>query len=124
MNPNANAQLNPFESHEGLADHLSDKIVRSRFEGGIDLNQLKKGTVVRIQTRSREYTLMYRGESEALIWGHPDICPEPVAIQIVGSTWGGSALKSSFIGQSMHLEFQHPTLKRVVTSPIVALSTL
>ena len=124
MNPIVNAQPNPFESNAGLADHLNDKIVKSRFEGGIHLSELKKGALLRIQTRSREYTMMYCGERNALIWGHPEICPEPVPIQIVGSTWGGSMLKSSFIGKAMHLEYQHPTLRRVVTSPIVAISTL
>ena len=54
-----------------------------------------------------------------LIWGHPQYCPEPVAVRIEGSTWGGAMLKLRFVGRGMRLEFQHPTYHRIVTSRIV-----
>ena len=54
-----------------------------------------------------------------LIWGQPQYCPEPVAVRVEGSTWGGSMLKVRFLGRGMRLEFQHPTCRRIVTSQIV-----
>ncbi len=36
-----------------------------------------------------------------------------------GSTWGGSMLKTKFVGRGMHLEFIHPVFRTVITSEIV-----
>ena len=65
----------------------------------------------------------YRGNvskhSGEAVSGHPEFCPEPVRVQIAGSTWGGSMLKQYFIGRGMHLEFMHPKYRRVLTSAIL-----
>jgi hypothetical protein len=63
--------------------------------------------------------MVYRGDNEALVWGHPEFCPEPVLVHICGSTWGGSMLKQYFIGRGMHLEFLHPRFQRILTAPIL-----
>jgi hypothetical protein len=40
-------------------------------------------------------------------------------VRILGSNWGGSMLKTEFIGQSMHLEFKHPEYRTpIITSRI------
>jgi len=51
--------------------------------------------------------------------GHPQYCPEPVAVRIAGSTWDGSMLKLQFIGRGMRLEFRHPVFRTIKTSRIV-----
>jgi hypothetical protein len=60
-----------------------------------------------------------QGKGEALISGHPAYCGEPVLVKIEGSTWGGSALRTNFIGIGMHLQFRLPEDGRVTTSRIV-----
>jgi hypothetical protein len=40
-------------------------------------------------------------------------------VRILGSTWGGSMLKTKFLGFGMHLEFEHPVHRTVLTSRIV-----
>jgi len=51
-----------------------------------------------------------------LISGHPEYCPEPVLVAITGSSWGGSMLKSGFVGRGMHLEFSHPAYRVPITT--------
>jgi hypothetical protein len=64
-------------------------------------------------------------EGQALISGHPQFCPEPVLVTLEGSTWGGSMLKSRYIGRGMHLEFRHPAYPvPIVTSRIEEIQPL
>ena len=66
---------------------------------------------------------MFVGDNRALIWGHPEFCPKPVSVSIAGSTWGGSMLKSRFVGRGMRLEFHHPGYATpIITSPIQAIN--
>jgi len=67
---------------------------------------------------NRAYALRYEGDNKALISGHPVFCPEPVLINIHGSTWGGAMLKEHFVGRGMHLEFDHPDFELITTSVI------
>ena len=39
-------------------------------------------------------------------------------VTINGSTWGGSMIKSGFIGRGMHMEFAHPLFEPITTSVI------
>jgi hypothetical protein len=125
MTPQADFQgSNPFESHACLADDINDGIVQSGFDDGVRLDALQRWTILRIQTQSRVYTMMFCGDNDALIWGHPELCPDPVKVRIQGSTWGGSMLKQSFIGRAMSLEYEHPARGRVTTSPILKIDKL
>ena len=72
-----------------------------------------------IQTQNRFYTVVSLGDDTALISGHPEFCPDPVQVRIHGSTWGGSMLKTRYVGRGMHLEFEHPVHETVITSQIV-----
>ncbi|SPE34816.1 conserved hypothetical protein [Candidatus Sulfopaludibacter sp. SbA6] len=74
--------------------------------------------MLEVRTQNRAYTIRYQGDNQAFISGHPVFCPEPVLVNIHGSTWGGSMLKEHFIGRGMHLEFRHPTYEPIVTSVI------
>ena len=79
------------------------------------LSELKVGQRLTLETRSRRYHFMNEGAGQAMIFGHPEYCPEPISVTVAGSTWGGSMLKMGFIGVGMRLEFMHPD-KGVVTT--------
>jgi hypothetical protein len=108
-----------FMPHPRLSDEVNRNIVQSEIEGGVYLDNLSDGEVLEVETRNRWYTIVVGRRGKDLIWGHPQYCPEPVAVRIEGSTWGGSMLKMRFVGRGMRLEFQHPTYRRIVTSRIV-----
>lgn len=110
---------NLFQSHPNLGDAVNYNCIASEVEGGVFLDRLPEGTVLRVETQNRAYTLVHRGNGQALISGHPTFCPEPVLVHIEGSNWGGSMLKASFIGRGMHLEFRHPEHRTITTSCIV-----
>ena len=109
---------NLFRRHPNLSDEINRNIIQSEIEGGVCLDALTQGAVLKVETQNHRYTLVILGEGKALISGHPVFCPAPVPVNIEGSTWGGSMLKMRFIGRGMHLEFQHPTYRRVTTSRI------
>ncbi len=109
----------PFRPHPNLADQVNGHIVQSEVEGGVYLSNLLPGTVLRVETQNHEYTILYQGWDQALISGHPVFCPKPVPVVIHGSTWGGSMLKSRYIGRGMHLEFGHPDYQPIRTSLIL-----
>ncbi len=110
---------NLFIPHPNFSDEVNRNIVQSEIEGGVHLDHLTEGTTLRVETQHRWYTIVLLGQGNALISGHPEFCPAPVLVRILGSTWGGSMLKSRFIGRGMHLEFRHPTLQTITTSRIV-----
>jgi hypothetical protein len=112
-------EFSTFTSHPNLSDAINHNIVKSEIEGGVDLTNLYPGDRLEIQTQNRFYQFVYQGDYQGLISGHPQICPEPVQVQIHGSTWGGSMIKSHVIGRGMHLEFRLPDMQIVLTSPIV-----
>jgi hypothetical protein len=102
-----------------LADAINHSIVQSEIEGGVDLNYVPVDTVLEVQTLNRWYTIVHKGSGQALISGHPLFCPEPVLVDIHGSTWGGSMLMKSYIGRGMRLEFRQADGATVTTSRIL-----
>ena len=108
-----------FAPHPYFSDAINHNIIQSEIEGGVYLRDLSIGAVLEIETGDWVCTLVYCGENEALVSGHPQFCPEPVRVQIAGSTWGGSMLKQDFIGRGMRLEFVHPRYQRILTAPIL-----
>lgn len=108
-----------FSPHPNLSDDVNRKIVQSEVEGGVFLSSLQPRTVLQIQTCHHCYTAVLMRDNMVLLWGHPEICPRPVAVSISGSTWGGTMLKTRFLGRGMRLEFHHPAYRTpIVTSPI------
>jgi hypothetical protein len=111
---------NLFLPHPNLSDEINHNIAQSEIEGGVYLKDLPDESILEIETQNRSYTLVNRGQGQALICGHPEFCPQPVLVRIEGSNWGGSMLKASFLGRGMHLEFRHPEYQRpIVTSRIM-----
>ena len=108
-----------FSPHPNLSDAINHNIDQSEIEGGVYLADLPPESRLEIETSNHFYTLLAKGQGEVLISGHPDLCPAPVAVRVLGSNWGGSVLKAKFIGRGMHLEFQHPRYsKPIITSQI------
>jgi hypothetical protein len=108
-----------FRPHANLCDRVNRNIVQSEIEGGVFLNDLEPRTILFIQTQHHCYTAVFMGDNQALLWGHPQFCPKPIPVSIAGSTWGGTMLKSRFVGRGMRLEFHHPGYSTpIVTSPI------
>jgi hypothetical protein len=101
----------------------ANEVLNSDVEGGIYLADLPEGVVLEIETNHHCYTIVNRSRNTALISGHPRFCPEPTAVTIAGSTWGGCLLKAGFIGLGMRLAFQLPTHRTITTSPIVQIRT-
>jgi hypothetical protein len=112
-----------FMPHPNLSNEVNANIVRSEIEGGVYLDDLAEDAVLEVETQNHEYTIVIRGRDTELISGHPQYCPDPVAVRIAGSTWGGSMLKARFVGRGMRLEFQHPSYRTITTSPIVDIRT-
>ena len=108
-----------FQPHANLEESINSHIVQSEVEGGVHLRDVLPGTVLEVTTQNRAYTILYQGWDQALISGHPVFCPEPIPVTIHGSTWGGSMIKTRYIGRGMRLEFGHPTYQPIRTSVIL-----
>ena len=117
------AATESFEVSRHFSDAINHNIIASEIEGGVYLRHLAPGSELSVQTRNRVYKVVVLGDGAALISGHPEFCPEPAEVRIVGSTWGGCMLKQNFVGRGMHLEFEHPVYKTIVTSRIIEIET-
>jgi hypothetical protein len=125
MNTQTTAPVpNLFAPHPNLSDQVNHNIAQSEIEGGVHLDALSVGDMLEVETQNRWYTIVNRGSGQVLICGHPKFCPAPTLVRIEGSTWGGSMLKSRFIGRGMRLEFRHPAFKTVTTSRIVEIRAM
>ncbi|SRR5579884_2518906 len=109
-----------FQPHQNLSAKINGNIVRSEIEGGVYLNDLPGEITLEVVTCNRPYTITVNQDGSTWICGHPEFCPEPVPVRIQGSNWGGSMLKTAYLGRGMHLEFRHPDYRGpIVTSPIL-----
>jgi len=108
-----------FAPHQNLSDEINANIVQSEIEGGVDLRQLPPDSAIEVETQNRAYLIVMLRDCLAFISGHPQFCPEPVLVRIHGSNWGGSMIKTAYLGRGMHLEFRHPMYEgMIVTSAI------
>jgi len=53
-------------------------ITPTEVQGGVDLDSLRPGSLIEIETKSRHYYIEYLGGKAMRISGHPEYCPEPV----------------------------------------------
>ena len=91
---------------------------------GIALDDLAEGTMLEVETRHHVYHVQHLGDGKALISGHPEFCPEPVQVDMIGSTWGGNSLRLRFIGKGAKLEFWHPVRGMICTSRVLEVRAL
>jgi len=111
----------PLMPHNCCGDELGykDNTV-PRFEDGVYLADLADGAELEVETRNHHYRIVKGADAQVRISGHPEICPEPVTVEIEGSSRSGLVgLKPGFIGRGMHLTFAHPTHHLVTTSRIL-----
>lgn len=89
-------------------------------DGGIELKQVKPGTVLEVQTKNNTYTVIPQASGEMMIWGHPEYCPEPTLITGLGSTYVTGLFRESYLAPGMRLSFPSAG-RRVNTSRIVSI---
>jgi hypothetical protein len=109
--------------HQNLSEEMNGSIDGSEIEGGVHLADLPEGACLEVETENRVYLIVKTGGGAVSISGHPRYCPDPVEVQLGGSSWGGanwgqSRLKSPYISRGMRLEFWHPAHDLVTTSRI------
>lgn len=95
---------------------------------GVNFHEIENEETFTVKTQNTLYVIKkdtYHTDPEVadcLISGHKTFCPEPTRARINGSTWGGSAIKSGFIGIGMHMEyvlyFKDKEPKKVTTTSI------
>jgi hypothetical protein len=107
-----------FTPHASFSNEINRNICRSEIEGGVSLDNLSIGARLEMETKNRLYLLENRGGGQVLISGHPHYCPQPVLVNLHGSTWGTPLMKTRFIGRGMHLEYRHPTRGMIRTSRV------
>jgi hypothetical protein len=52
---------------------------------GVDVNVLRPGSFIDIETKSRHYLIEFLGGNAMRISGHPEYCPTPVMAELQGS---------------------------------------
>jgi hypothetical protein len=109
----------PFRPHENLSDEVNHNLVQSEIEGGVRLQDLKPGSMLRVRTQNTCYEIVVLHGGSAYLSGHPVYCPQAVLVTIAGSTWGGSMLKMRFIGRGMQLEFRHPEYATPIVTSVI-----
>ena len=122
MDPKASEEATSpdlFVAHPNLADAVNRAMIASEIEGGVHLTDLSPGAALSIQTQNRVYEMVVLRDETVLLCGHPEFCPDPIEVRIQGSTWGGSMIRTKFLGRGMHLEFEHPVHRTILTSRIL-----
>jgi hypothetical protein len=107
-----------YRPHPNFDDGINRAICQSEIDGGVDVGGLLPGTRLEVQTHYHTYHVVYEGDGEMTICGHPVICPHPVRVQLSGSTWGTPMIKLRYIGRGMKMEFVHPTHGVIQTSRV------
>jgi hypothetical protein len=109
-------------SQEDAAMNREDDRSVSGDVEGIYLSELAAGDVLVIETLNSTYSLVYLGAAAALLAKHSPRFAEPMSVNVLGSTWGGSALKMGFLGVGLCMEVERLEDDKVlVTSPIQSL---
>jgi hypothetical protein len=97
------------ETKAGIDDradrpHPNDEVL-------VNLDALAVGTVVEVRTYNRTYVLEYRGSGRATITGHPQYCPKPVEITLLGAA-------PFVLRRGRSIVYWHPDFGWTRTSPI------
>jgi len=87
---------------------------------GVDLKNLKAGSLIDIETTSRHYQIECLGGNAIRISGHPEYCPDPVPAQLQGSIDNEGHLELGLIGRGMRLMFFLNERRPVTTSTVVS----
>jgi len=113
------ADSRAIPAREHFTDAMNSKIAKSVLEGGVYLDNMMPGITLELSTQNHTYRILYVGQGRAFISGHPTLCPTPVLVKILGSTWGGSMIRNGYLGRGMHLEYQQASNVPITTSKIL-----
>lgn len=93
-------------------------------EPGVSLDELPVGTKLEVKTRHHTYLVENLGEGKARISGHPEYCPTPVVVDFYGATGRGTMIKMWRIEPGLRMEFHHPEMRVIRTSPVIEVHQL
>ena len=93
---------------------------RQHFPITLDITKLPVGYKLEIETQNNLYLLEKQDGNTFLVSGTNERFPCPISVKVIGSTWGGSAIKLNTIGIGMHIEMTHPdpSKHRFLTSEV------
>ena len=72
----------------------------------LNLDSLKPGSVVDVETKSRHYRIELLGGNNIRISGHPRFCPTPTVAQLSGVIDDGGAFKTGPVSRGTRLVFR------------------
>ena len=75
-------------------------------EGGLDVRELGPGFLLEVQTKNNTYTIVPQSSGDALVWGHPEYCPEPTLVTNLGSAHASGLFRENYIGPGLRLTFR------------------
>ena len=119
-----------------LNDVLREELVKLQHEQGwnklvgIHLEYVDVGTSVEFTTKNTTYTITKQSNGTWTVRGNDYYFPpyDPNYVKVNGSTWGGSMLKTGFIGVGMHVEMVplqgDRRGHRITTTPVQSLRLL
>jgi hypothetical protein len=84
---------------------------------GIHLRELDPLTTVVVQTHNSRYRIVITGGTSAIVQGGK-FFPDPTPARIDGSGFGGSVLKTAWIGVGLKMEI-FANDQRIITSPVL-----
>jgi hypothetical protein len=86
----------------------------------LDCTNLKPGSRIDVETKSRHYQIESLGGTAIRISGHPEYCPDPVPARLQGSVDHDGVLESGIIGRGMRLMFLLNERGPVTTSRVLS----
>ena len=103
-----------------FAEEKIDKQIKL---GGINVGKLKPNTKIVVQTLRNVYFLKTLDNGNVIIKGGKYF-PQEVERVFHGSTWGGSMIKTDWIGYSMRMEIGNGDHEVIITSPVQAATVI
>jgi hypothetical protein len=97
---------------------INRAIFESEMEGGVALDDLPVGALIEVETKNHVYQVENRGDGKVLIVGHPEYCPQPVLVDLYGSSGDNQMFRMWYIGRGMKMEFRHPTFGVIRTARV------
>jgi hypothetical protein len=86
----------------------------------VDLNDLRPGSLIDVETQSRHYRVECLGGNAVRISGHPEYCPTPVPAHLQSSLNSQGALMTCVIESGKRLTFFLNDDRPVSTSKVVS----
>jgi hypothetical protein len=95
-------------------DGFVDELAEAR---GIHLREVEPLTTIVVQTHNSRYHIVMTGGTSAIVQGGK-FFPDPTPARIDGSGFGGSLLKTAWIGIGLKMEI-FANDQRIITSPVL-----